>query len=142
MQTDMFCFQCQETMKNTGCTRRGMCGKPADVANLQDLLIYLLKGLSFWGTRGREMGVDHPEANLFVAQAMFATITNANFDPEAIIDLIRKAIQHREALREEAQAACQKLHGTPCHGMDRIGQAGPLRITSCRPCWKKQKQWA
>jgi len=116
MLTDMFCFQCQETMKNTGCTRRGMCGKPADVANLQDLLIYLLKGISFWGTRGRGMGVDHPEANLFVAQAMFATITNANFDPDAFVELIKKAIQHREALREEAQAVCHELHGTPCDG--------------------------
>ena len=116
MLTDMFCFQCQETMKNTGCTRRGMCGKPADVANLQDLLIYLLKGISFWGTRGRGMGVNHPETNLFVAKALFATITNANFDPDAFVALVKEAITRREALREEAQAKCHDLHGTPCDG--------------------------
>ena len=116
MLTDMFCFQCQETMKNTGCTRRGMCGKPADVANLQDLLIYLLKGISFWGTRGRGMGVNHPETNLFVAKALFATITNANFDPDAFVALVKEAIARREALREEAQAKCHDLHGSPCDG--------------------------
>jgi hydroxylamine reductase len=123
MLTDMFCFQCQETMKNTGCTRRGMCGKPADVANLQDLLIYLLKGISFWGTRGRGTGVDQPETNLFVAKALFATITNANFDPEDFISLIKEAIKRREALREEAQIKCNALHGTPCggHGPDWAG---------------------
>ena len=116
MLTDMFCFQCQETMKNTGCTRRGMCGKPADVANLQDMLIYLLKGISFWGTRGRNMGVNQPETNLFIAKALFATITNANFDPDAFVALVKEAIKRREALRTEAQAKCQDLNGTPCHG--------------------------
>ncbi|MDI9566058.1 MAG: hydroxylamine reductase [Chloroflexota bacterium] len=116
MKDAMFCFQCQETMRNTGCTSRGVCGKPADVANLQDLLIYLLKGIAFWGTRARGMGVIHEDTNLFVAQALFATITNANFDPDRFVDYIREAIQRREALRAEAQARCEELHGNPCTG--------------------------
>jgi len=116
MQTAMFCFQCQETMKNTGCTARGVCGKTADVANLQDLLIYLLKGISFWGTRSRSMGVTHEDTNLFVAQMLFTTITNANFDPDRFIEFIREAISRREALRLESQARCEELHGTPCTG--------------------------
>ena len=113
---EMFCFQCQETMKNSGCTQRGMCGKSAKVANLQDLLIYLLKGIAFWGTRGREMGVNLPEINLFVAQALFATITNANFDENRFVDLLKSAITHRETLRVFAQSKCQELHGNPCPG--------------------------
>jgi len=114
---DMFCFQCQETMKNSGCTQRGMCGKSAAVANLQDLLIYLLKGISFWGTRGRNFGVNYPDINLFVAQALFATITNANFDEKRFVELIKLAIAHREALRVSAQSKCQELHGNPCPGI-------------------------
>ncbi|MCD4671722.1 MAG: hypothetical protein K8R77_03570, partial [Anaerolineaceae bacterium] len=100
--SSMFCYQCQETAKNTGCTVKGVCGKTADVANLQDLLIYLLKGISFWGTRGRKMGVTDPETDLFVAQALFTTITNANFDAERFVEMIHKAIDLREALRERA----------------------------------------
>lgn len=112
----MFCFQCQETMKNTGCTQRGMCGKSATVANLQDLLIYLLKGISFWGTRGRNMGVNIPEINLFVAQALFATITNANFDEKRFIELIKTAVAHRNTLQKTSQARCQELNEDPCPG--------------------------
>jgi hydroxylamine reductase len=114
--TDMFCYQCQETMKNQGCTRRGMCGKVADVANLQDLLIYLLKGISFWGSRGRNMGVEHPETDLFVAKALFATITNANFDEERFVELIKEAIERRDALHVDAQARCNELHKSNCSG--------------------------
>lgn len=119
MSDAMFCYQCQEALKNTGCKVLGVCGKPAEVANLQDLLVYLLKGLAFWGTRGREMGVIDEAADLFVAQALFATITNANFDPDRFVDLIRTAISHREALRAAAQARCQELQGEPC------GEPGP-----------------
>jgi hydroxylamine reductase len=115
--SEMFCYQCQEAMRNTGCTaHKGMCGKPADVANLQDLLVYLLKGISFWGSRGRGMGVYDDEADLFVAQALFATITNANFDPERHIALIQKAIQLRDSLRVRAQERCNQLHQSNCTG--------------------------
>lgn len=114
MSDSMFCYQCQEAMKNVGCNVKGVCGKTAEVANLQDLLVYLLRGIAFWGIRGRDMGVINEETNLFVAQSLFATITNANFDSERFIDLIRQAIEHREALRTAAQTRCEELHGNPC----------------------------
>jgi hydroxylamine reductase len=112
----MFCFQCQETSKNTGCTVRGVCGKSPEVSRLQDLLVYLLKGISFWGTRARPMGVIHDQTNLFVAEALFATITNANFDADRFVDLIKEAVERRELLREDAQTKCKELHGNPCPG--------------------------
>jgi len=102
---DMFCFQCQETAKNQGCTIRGVCGKSPEVANLQDLLIWLLKGISFYGVRGRKQGISDPEADLFVAQALFATITNVNFDPQRIAALVHRAIDLRERLKAQVEAA-------------------------------------
>ena len=113
---EMFCWQCQEALRNTGCTTRGVCGKSAEVANLQDLLVYLLKGISFWGTRGRNMGVSDDATDIFVAQALFATITNANFDEERFIQLIKRAVELREALKAAAQEKCKELHGNPCPG--------------------------
>ena len=114
--TEMFCYQCQETMKNSGCTRRGMCGKSAEVSRLQDLLIYLLKGISFWGTRGRNMGVTNDETDLFVAKALFSTITNANFDSDRYVAFIQEAIDRRDDLRKRAQTRCNELHNSNCNG--------------------------
>ena len=111
---EMFCYQCQEAAGNEGCTVRGVCGKSPEVANLQDLLIWLLKGVSFWAVRGRELDVASPEANLFVAKALFATITNVNFDPDRFVEWIQKAVTLRDELRVEAQAACKAQHGEPC----------------------------
>ncbi len=112
----MFCYQCQETSKNSGCTVRGVCGKPADVAQMQDLLVYLLKGIAFWGTRAQKMGISLPEVNLFVAKALFATITNANFDVARFEVLVKDALSHRQALQAAAQSKCQELNGQPCSG--------------------------
>ena len=104
---DMFCYQCQETARNEGCTRRGVCGKTAEVAALQDLVVWLLKGVSFYGVEARKRGISDPEADLFVAEALFATITNANFDPDRFVELARKAVDLREAL--QAKLADEKL---------------------------------
>jgi len=76
----MFCFQCQETAKNTGCTVKGVCGKPEDTANLQDLLIYALRGLAVYEEKAGELGISNKGNGLFAAQALFTTITNANWD--------------------------------------------------------------
>ena len=102
---DMFCFQCQETARNKGCTIRGVCGKPPEVAQLQDLLIWLLKGLSFYGVKGREVGVSDSEAELFVAEALFATITNVSFDPERFVALVNRAAELRDRLRDQVDEA-------------------------------------
>jgi len=95
---DMFCYQCQETSKGTGCTTRGVCGKTAEVAALQDLLVWLLKGLSYYGVKARAAEIADPEADLFTAEALFATITNANFDQGRFAKLAHEAIDLRDRL--------------------------------------------
>ena len=76
----MFCYQCQETAKGTGCTIKGVCGKTEDVANMQDLLIYSLKGISVYAHQARELGIDLLDVNKFIMESLFMTITNANFN--------------------------------------------------------------
>ena len=97
---DMFCFQCQETAGGTGCTKVGVCGKRPDVACMQDLLIYVTKGLSAVTTKLREEGkpVDK-EVNHLVTVSLFTTVTNANFDREAIIAKIKETLAVKESLR-------------------------------------------
>ncbi|MBZ9608944.1 hydroxylamine reductase [Clostridium estertheticum] len=97
----MFCYQCQETSKGTGCTSRGVCGKTDDLANMQDLLIYVLKGISIYSTRARELGVENQEVNKFVVNGLFMTITNANFDKVRFIETITKALELREIIKAE-----------------------------------------
>ena len=80
----MFCNQCQETAKNTGCTLRGVCGKSEEVSNLQDLLLYALKGISYIVRRGKADISALKEVNHEVLRSLFMTITNANFDADAI----------------------------------------------------------
>ena len=110
----MFCFQCQEAARNEGCTVRGVCGKSPEVAQLQDLLVWTLKGLSFWASNGRKLGVTNPTADLAVAKGLFSTITNVNFDRERFVELITEAIELRDALKKEAQAACKAKGDHQC----------------------------
>ncbi len=97
----MFCFQCQETAKGTGCTRRGVCGKEADLANIQDLLIYTCKGISVYSTRARQSGIENPQVNKFIIDSLFMTITNANFDKADFINKIREGLTLREEVKEQ-----------------------------------------
>jgi hydroxylamine reductase len=91
----MFCFQCQEAAKGTGCTIAGVCGKKDDVANLQDLLIFVAKGISICANSGREKNITIPEADKYVFEALFTTITNANFDKDAIVEKIKEGFNVR-----------------------------------------------
>ena len=77
----MFCFQCEQTAQGRGCTVIGVCGKNPEVATLQDLLIFALKGLSVIAVEGRKRGIYEKEIDRFVSEATFATLTNVNFDP-------------------------------------------------------------
>ncbi|MBC2723054.1 hydroxylamine reductase [Desulfosporosinus sp.] len=97
----MFCFQCQETAKGTGCTVRGVCGKPENVANLQDLLIYTLKGISIFAVQARGMGIVRPEIDKFIMDSLFTTITNANFDKNRFIERIQEGLKLREQLKQD-----------------------------------------
>ena len=109
----MFCFQCQEAAENTGCTAVGMCGKVEETANLQDLLIFALKGLSLYGKKAHEMGMPINEDGLFVAQSLFATITNGNWDDDRFAASIREALRRREALKKKVSDAGAVLGHLP-----------------------------
>lgn len=97
----MFCYQCQETAKNEGCKVMGVCGKTADVANLQDLLIFMCKGLSHYTLPLRKFGIELPEVNRFIVDSLFMTITNANFDRKRFVARVRKAYELRDAAKEQ-----------------------------------------
>jgi hydroxylamine reductase len=101
----MFCYQCEQTAQGTGCTVQGVCGKQPDIAALQDLLLYMLMGLSEVAVRGRRVGVSNPEVNVFTVQAAFSTLTNVNFDAERFQALIHQALDRREQLKAEVKAA-------------------------------------
>ncbi len=100
----MFCFQCQETAKGTGCTVRGVCGKEESTSNLQDLLIYNLKGIAVLAKQLKQNGakVDR-SVGLFIAQGLFTTITNANFDDTSLEGWIQQALQVKAALKEQLE---------------------------------------
>jgi hydroxylamine reductase len=101
----MFCFQCQETAKNQGCTVKGVCGKPEETANLQDLLIYVCKGISVYGEKLNELGTVDRKAAHFICKALFTTITNVAWDDDIIIDSIKEGLKVREAVKEKVGTA-------------------------------------
>jgi hydroxylamine reductase len=112
----MFCFQCQEALKNSGCTKKGVCGKTETTAGLQDLLVYVLKGISVWGTKSQELtGIDK-DAAVFTIQSLFATITNANFDDDRFVSLIRKALNIRDDMRDKFLLEYKAENGTEFEG--------------------------
>ncbi len=95
----MFCFQCQEAAKGTGCTIKGVCGKTDDQARMMDLLVYTTKGLSILSEKAREKSIVNKEVNHFIMRALFTTITNANFDKEAIVTLIKEGLSLKRNLK-------------------------------------------
>ena len=112
----MFCYQCQETAKGTGCTVRGVCGKTPDVANLQDLLLFVLKGIAHYRVQLRALNaVDHT-ADRFMLDGLFMTITNANFDKQRFIDKIKAALELREQLKQTFLAKGGKIENITFEG--------------------------
>jgi len=104
----MFCYQCQETAKGIGCTKRGVCGKSDDLANIQDLLIYVLKGISIFSVPARKLGIENEKINQFIFNSLFMTITNANWDKTIFMEKIKEGIK----LREEIKSQLLKAGGT------------------------------
>ncbi|BEG98443.1 hydroxylamine reductase [Bacteroides sedimenti] len=94
----MFCFQCQEASKGIGCTLSGVCGKTPEVANIQDLLLFVVRGISVYNQELRKAGNASPEADKFVFDGLFMTITNANFDKQAIINKIKAGLALKNEL--------------------------------------------
>ncbi|MBP7460414.1 MAG: hydroxylamine reductase [Candidatus Delongbacteria bacterium] len=109
----MFCYQCQETARGTGCTVRGVCGKTEDVANIQDLALYLLKGLSFYALKGKEMSIGTVRADHLMFNILFATITNANFDRKWFMGQIRDLMTIRNELKKQIESAGGRLENLP-----------------------------
>jgi hydroxylamine reductase len=107
----MFCHQCQETARNTGCTIQGVCGKKEDVANLQDLFIWTLKGISVWGVKGKEFDIYDEEIAFFIDKGMFATITNANFSKSDFLSFIKQGVEFRDRLEGHVLQAYKEAHG-------------------------------
>lgn len=107
----MFCYQCQEAAKNTGCTVKGICGINPDVIEMQDLSVYLLKGISLYSTRARELGVESPDVNLFVMETLFETITNVSFSKDTSVIRVKRALELREQIKKELLEAGGSIEG-------------------------------
>ena len=100
----MFCYQCEQTAAGTGCTKIGVCGKQPDVAALQDLLVYVQKGLAHVALAAREKGVYDASLGHFMARAIFSTLTNVDFDGARLVELIRETAARRDALAAKVKA--------------------------------------
>ena len=109
----MFCYQCEQTAKGTGCTVQGVCGKDETCAILQDLLLYATKGIAQYAHRAHALGATHPAVNAFTVEALFATITNVDFDPERLEILLKHAATMRLNAKRMYEDACHKAGKTP-----------------------------
>ncbi len=106
----MFCYQCQETLNGKGCTTVGVCGKKDDVANLQDLLIYVLKGISTWAVKARKINLKDEQADISIVKGLFATVTNVNFDPQRFVEYIKEDIKIRNELKDRFLSAYRQKY--------------------------------
>ena len=97
----MFCFQCQETAKGTGCILSGVCGKTPEVANMQDLLLFVVRRIAVYNQALRKNGRSSARADKFIFDALFTTITNANFDKHSIIEKIKKGLELKKDLSNQ-----------------------------------------
>ena len=109
----MYCFQCEQTAKGTGCTVAGVCGKKEEPADLQDLLVHAAKGISMYAHRAAKLGKQDPEIDVFVSEALFTTITNVDFDPQRLAETIIKAAEMLEKAKTLYENACEESGATP-----------------------------
>lgn len=100
---NMFCYQCQEASRGTGCTLRGTCGKTDDTARMQDLLMYTLKGIALVNAEARKAGINNEETDSFMIEGLFSTITNVNFDKNYFVEKVKEALALRESIKAQLQ---------------------------------------
>lgn len=129
----MFCFQCQETAKGTGCILSGVCGKTPEVANMQDLLLFVVRGIAVYNQALRKDGRSSARADKFIFDALFTTITNANFDKHSIIEKIKKGLELKKDLSnqvtiEHAPDECT-WYGDETEFEEKAQTAGVLRTS-------------
>jgi hydroxylamine reductase len=108
----MFCYQCEQTAKGTGCTVSGVCGKDPQTATLQDLLLYATKGIAAYAHRARQLGVKDAAVDRFVLEALFSTVTNVNFDPQRLAGLVKQAGEVKAKARDAYEQAARKAGRT------------------------------
>ena len=104
-ETQMFCFQCEQTAEGKSCTKFGVCGKSPEVAALQDLLIYSLMGLSQTAVEARKYEIADEDIDIFTCEALFSTLTNVNFDLHIFVTLIKRTVELRDSLRKKVENA-------------------------------------
>jgi hydroxylamine reductase len=117
MSHSMFCRQCEQTAKGTGCTFQGVCGKDDRTAVLQDLLIHAVKGTAVWGHKARELGIKDELLDRFIAKALFTTVTNVNFDPERIASIIRETYDHNKRIKQRFLTEYKQKHSKDFTGI-------------------------
>ncbi len=106
--SEMFCYQCEQTANGKGCTSFGVCGKDPNTAALQDLLIHALKGISQYAVAARKIGVRDKAVNSFTTIGLFSTLTNVNFDPDRLKELLTNAARQRDKMKKFYEDACAK----------------------------------
>ena len=110
----MFCYQCEQTAKGTGCTAFGVCGKDPETAALQDLLVHGVKAISAFAHRARQLGSSDHEIDRFVTEALFTTVTNVNFDPKSVADWVYRAADVRDKAKQLYEGACAAASKETC----------------------------
>lgn len=129
--SDMFCYQCSQTARGTGCTVKGVCGKDALVARLQDNLIYAMKGISAYNYNANVLGERDDEVNEFLTTGLYTTLTNVNFDAEDLIDLGLKAGEVNIKVMKLLKEAHIKNYGEPVPVEVQVGaEEGPAIIVT------------
>jgi hydroxylamine reductase len=124
----MFCHQCQETMKNSGCAlAKGVCGKTDEVANLQDLLLHACKGIGFWSAKAEAAGLYDEGDAFFVDKCLFATITNANFSADYFVAQVLAAVARRDKIRAQVEAAVAVAGKLPDAAVFQAADAAEVR---------------
>ena len=138
----MFCYQCEQTAKGSGCTVRGVCGKDPETAALQDLLVHSIKGLSVYAAKARELGVTDGGIDHFTLKALFSTVTNVDFDPARLQSIIEEANElcgkaqsmYEEASRaagQEPEVFCKSESCAPAGDLDAlVAQGETISITT------------
>jgi hydroxylamine reductase len=110
--SEMFCHQCEQTAKGVGCDIMGVCGKNPEVAALQDLMLYGLKGLAIYAEKARELGAKEEKIDLFFLEGLFTTVTNVDFDPIQIVAKLRKCYDFKEKAKSLYETAYREKHGS------------------------------
>nr|VFK21316.1 MAG: hydroxylamine reductase [Candidatus Kentron sp. LFY] len=113
----MFCFQCQETTGNIGCTVIGACGKSIETENLQDHLMVVLEGIAIYGDKLRELGIPDRDNDEFIVHALFSTITNTNWDNAYFATTIQEGLRRRDRIGSKFLHAYKEKHGHDFHGI-------------------------